>query len=197
MSKVITYFQNKFQKNPELRTGVLGNQATQSASNLTKEEIADYRQWRNSPHCYRTGAWLRDQYDVHQRQPFCTDEGIDFISTSTSKSFRIHPALTKFSDKNMMHFYHMIAEKMEQLGYVRGINEKRKFNSPYWVETLQRQHFHSVYESDNAILRGFSEVQVRVMFKNKGFCYLELEAIASEFPHAATDFSTLLDALVE
>ena len=110
---------------------------------------------------------------------------------------QMNAALTKFSDKNMLHFYHMIAEKMEQLGYVKTVNEKRKFNSPYWVETLERQHFQSVYNVENPILQGFGEVQVRVMFKNSGFCYLEMEAFTADLPHAAVDFSSLLDILMD
>jgi hypothetical protein len=197
MSTFLNNLGDKFRRNPRLKEGVLGSHATKSAVVRTKEEIADYRQWRSSSHCFRTGMWLRDQYDVHQRQPFCTDEGVDFINTSNSKSFRIHPALTKFSDKSMLHFAQLIAEKMEQFGYVMTLNDKCKFNGPYWIETLQRQHFQSVSASEDPILRGFQEIQIRLMFKGSGFCFLEMEAITSDMPHASVDFSALLDLLID
>ena len=100
MADIFLHFKNKFARNPEL---IANEPLVHQSLERTNEEITDYEQWKASNVRLAMVHWLRDQFMTQQCAPEHTHDGIDFIATATTKGFRLHPALTRFSDNNVRH----------------------------------------------------------------------------------------------
>lgn len=190
----ISYFKSKLERNPEL-TRVIEPDEEQCLER-SHEEIASYNAWHKSRKRYEMQQWLREQFDIFSFKPHIETEAIDFKKNSTFKGFRIHSALSPFSDNQMLFFFDFLAERLQEMDYMKIQADKRKYTRPYWVETVHRQILRSNVSKRFKNI-SFEEIKIHILFKNKGLCYLQLDAIISEseLPHSSHDFGDLIYSL--
>lgn len=188
----ISYFKSRLQRNPELSRSIEPDEVQRLERN--QEEIISYNAWRDSRKRYEMQQWLREQFDILLRKPQSKSEAIDFIKKPIAKGFRIHPALSHFSDTHVLFFFDFLAQRLQEMGYISTIADKRRFNRPYWEETIQRH----ILKGNNRNY-SFEEIKIHTLFKDKGLCYLQLEATIpnNDNPRSSHDFSDLVHALTQ
>ncbi len=186
----ISYFKGRLQRNPELTRIVEPDEVQCLERN--QDEIKSYNAWHNSRKRCEMQQWLREQFDLLLRKPQQKGQAIDFIKKPNTKGFRIHPALSHFSDTHVLFLFDFLAQRLQEMGYVSNIADKRKFSRPYWEETIQRHVLKGTANHNT-----FQEIKIHTLFKDKGFCYLQLEAVVpnNDLPRSSHDFSDLIHAL--
>ncbi|MEO0042536.1 MAG: hypothetical protein RL329_1984, partial [Bacteroidota bacterium] len=147
MANIITYFNQKFEKNPNLPAVSESFEAFTIDKKIDIEQTHEekvkesekYELWKRGATKQAVTTWLYEQFQKHARTPKQTHEGIDFKRTGISKGFRIHPALTTFSDKTALHFWTYMAECLMRSGYRTAQSDSRLYNRDnYWMETVHR-----------------------------------------------------------
>lgn len=106
----------------------------------SEEEKADYEHWKRTLVRRRLTGWLTDQYAIYQVLPKDIDEALDFLDTPSSKGFVIHFSQTRYSLRDVTHFFDYLKEQVRQLGYRSQISDSRTYHRSDWVETVQRHY---------------------------------------------------------
>ncbi|MBK8879470.1 MAG: hypothetical protein IPN74_13255 [Haliscomenobacter sp.] len=104
------------------------------------EERQDYAQWKETLVCRRLKDWLHDQYTAFLLSGSCPDESIDFLDTPSSKGFVIHFYKTRYSNRDVAHFFDYLKERVLALEYKSQISDIRSYERPNWAETVQRHY---------------------------------------------------------
>lgn len=106
----------------------------------SEEEKADYDHWKNTLVRRRLTDWLIDQYAIYQVLPEDIDEALDFLDTPSSKGFVIHFNKTRYSVRDVTHFFDYLKERVRVLNYRTQISDTRTYHRADWVETIQRHY---------------------------------------------------------
>lgn len=106
----------------------------------SEEEKADYDHWKNTLVRRRLTDWLIDQYAIYQVLPEDIDEALDFLDTPSSKGFVIHFNKTRYSVRDVTHFFDYLKERVRVLNYRTQISDTRTYHRADWVETVQRHY---------------------------------------------------------
>jgi hypothetical protein len=208
MANIITYFNQKFEKNPNLpavsesfEALIIDNNCEQTHEEKVKaseKDRAAYELWKRSATKQAVTEWLYEQFQKHSRTPKQTHEGIDFKRTGISKGFRMHPALTTFSDKTTLHFWTYMAECLMNAGYRTAISDTRLYNRDnYWMETVHRHVLRPANEADWQETH-FAEIRMEALLKDGHLCYIELHATipVSEVPRSSCDFADMMETFL-
>ncbi len=192
MVDIILHFQKKFAQQPELREEC--KPAVQSSFTLTHIEEADYTLWSLTNQSDKMAEWLREQVLIANSSPFKTHAGIDFYQYGASKGFRLHPALTKFSDSHCKHFFIFMKERFLQAGYKVQTADKRLFKRGYFDETICR----FVLKPGSPENTNLPLITLEMVSKNNHLALLHLitTAAGGEIPHATNNFSDLLERVL-
>lgn len=191
MADIFLHFKNKFNRNPEL---IATEPLVQQSLERTNEEITHYEQWKNSSTQLTMVNWLREQLMTYQSSPNNTHDGIDFFVTSASKGFRMHPALTRFSDNAVKHLFDYLKERTVQEGYRISLSDTRIFGRGYWNETIHRHILKPLAEQNNE----FAQISIEMMLKDDKLVSLKIDARIpnTDLPRPSDDFSELMQALL-
>jgi hypothetical protein len=192
MADIFLHFRNKFARNPEL-ISTTEPLATQSLER-TQDEITDYEQWKNATGCTVMLNWLREQFMAHQCSPSKTHDGIDFFSTATSKGFRMHPALTRFSELYIRHLFNYLKDRACQEHYKVSLSDTRIFGRVYWNETIHRHILKPLTEGGIE----FAQLTVTLTLKDDKLVHLGMEVFIpnTDLPRPSDDFAELMQALL-
>jgi hypothetical protein len=191
MADIFLHFRNKFNRNPEL---IATEPTVQQSLELTEQEITDYEQWKNCNAHIAMINWLRDQLMAYSSTYGDTHDGIDFFVSSTSKGFRLHPALTRFSDTSIRHLFNYIKEQLERLDYRITLSDTRVFGRGYWNEMIHRHIAKPCTEGGIE----FAQVTVEMMLKDDKLVSLKIDASIpnTDMPRTTDDFSDLMQAIL-
>ncbi len=191
MADIFLHFRNKFDRNPEL---IATEPMVQQSLELSDEEVTDYEQWKDSNIQRTMINWLRDQFMVHQNSGGNTHDGIDFFATNQSKGFRMHPALTRFSDVSVRHLFNYLKERLIQENYRSTLSDTRIFGRGYWNETIHRHTVKSRSENEGE----FAAVQVELTLKDNKLVSLKMVANIpnTDLPRSSDDFAEMMQALL-
>ena len=137
---------------------------------------------------------MREQVLVANSLPSKTHEGIDFYGYGDSKGFRLHPALTRFSDITCRHFFVFIKERFLEQGYKIQTADKRLFKRGYFDETICRFILKPISEE----ISDLQQIKIELISKNNHLALLHLDTLASagEMPHSTNLFSDLLERVL-
>ena len=191
MADIFLHFRNKFQRNPEL---IATEPLVQQSLERTTDEVTDYEQWKNSTTQVAITTWLRDQFMAYQCSPYNTHDGIDFLASSTSKGFRIHPALTRFADNSVRHFFDYLKEIIVKDNYRVSLSDTRIFGRGYWNETIHRHVLKPLTEHGDE----FSQITIELVLKDDKLVNLRMDTRIpnTDLPRPSDDFSEWMQALL-
>ena len=190
MADIFLHFKNKFARNPEL---IANEPLVHQSLERTNEEITDYEQWKDSNVQLAMVNWLKDQFMTQQCAPEHTHDGIDFVATATTKGFRLHPALTRFSDNNVRHLFNYLKEQLTRSGY-SSLSDTRVFGRGYWNETIHRHTLKP--QAEDGI--EFAQVTLELILKDDKMVNLSMKAVIpnTDLPRPSEDFADLMQFLL-
>lgn len=163
-------------------------------------EIKDYTFWKNTLVRRRLIDWLNDQYAIYLHQPENIDEALDFLNTPSSKGFVIHFHRTRYSRRDVTHFFDYLKERVLGLNYRIQISDTRTYNRPMWVETVQRHYLKPKpnFERKGKINQQFGNVTIEFELRNDVAHYLKFQATSYkdyQFDDAR-DFKELMQLVI-
>ena len=191
MADIFLHFRNKFNRNPEL---IATEPLVQQSLERTNDEITDYEQWKDSTAQVTMINWLREQFMTHQGSPNNTHDGIDFFVTGSSKGFRIHPALTRFSDNSVKHLFNYLKERILKENYRISLSDTRIFGRGYWNETIHRHIVKPLTEQGEE----FAQISIELVLKDDKLVNLRMDARIpnTDLPRPSDDFAEMMQALL-
>lgn len=199
MANIFTHFQATLINNPELAE--TSKPHTRKSLERTERETRDYEKWKNSPSVAKMLFYLSEECQKHQTNPRKTHDGIDFYNAPSARGFRMHPALTRFSDANVKYFFDFLKERLISLDYCAISSDTSVFKrGDYWVETIHKH----VLKARNAsgtyaenLVGDFGQITIELLLKDDKLCSLRLEATIpdSDLPRPTDDFANLIQLL--
>jgi hypothetical protein len=191
MADIFLHFRNKFARNPELAST---EPMVEQTLERTNDEVTDYEQWKDSTGCVVMLNWMREQFMAHQCSPNNTHDGIDFFSNGSSKGFRMHPALTRFSDTSVRHLFNYVKDKLVGQDYKLTLSDTRIFGRGYWNETIHRHQLKPLTEGGME----FAQVTIELVLKDDKLVNLRMDAFIpnTDLPRPSDDFAELVQALL-
>ncbi len=132
------------------------------------EERSDFLHWKQTIVRRRLQDWLFDQYAVFQALPYEIDESLDFLSTPSSKGFAIHFIKTRYSRRDVQHFFDFLKERVLDQNYKVQISDRRTYNRPDWVETIERHYLkpRQTQREETKFRQGFGNVTIENVQRN-------------------------------
>jgi len=168
----------------------------------SEEEKADYVQWKKTAASRRLLDWLNDQYIQFKRQTNNIDEAIDFLNTPSSKGFVVHFYQTRYSPREIIHFFDFLKEKVLTLNYSSYVSDSRTYNRPKWVETVQRHYLKPKILRQAAEQKKtdqqFGNITIELLLRNDKIYQLKFRATTYQ-DHKfmkAKDFPELMQSLM-
>ncbi len=198
MANIFTQFQASILSKPELATT---KPLTRKPLVKTEKETKEYDKWKNTPKLSQMLYYLTEECQKHQSSPRKTHDGIDFYSGLSARGFRLHPALTRFSDDHVKFLFAFLKERLIALDYQPVVSDTSVLKrGDYWVETIHRH----VLKSPNAkgcygenVVGDFGQITIELLLKDDRLCSLRFEAVIpdSDLPRATDDFANLIQLL--
>lgn len=165
------------------------------------EEKADYDQWKSTLVCRRLKDWLNDQYAIFQVLPEDIDEALDFLNTPSSKGFVIHFNKTRYSKREVVHFFDYLKEQVLALSYKTQVSDLRTYQRPAWVETVQRHYLKPRSGQDEAgkFKQRFGNVLIELVLRDEQVHHLRFRATAynDHLYQDAEEFKSLMMGILE
>ena len=167
----------------------------------TEKETHEYDKWKNTPTLAKMLFYLSEECQKHATNPKKTHDGIDFFSTSSARGFRMHPALTRFSDAHIKHLFDFLKERLVALNYQAVTSDTSIFKrGDYWVETLHRHVLKTSNMTDgysDNLVGDFGQITIEMLLKDDRLCTLRFEATVpnTDLPRATDDFANLIQLL--
>jgi hypothetical protein len=199
MANIFTHFQASLINNPELAE--TSKPQTRKSLERTEKETRDYEKWKNTPTVAKMLFYLSEECQKHQTNPRKTHDGIDFYNAPSARGFRMHPALTRFSDSNVKLFFDFLKERLIALDYRAVSSDTLVFKrGDYWVETIHKH----VLKAPNTnggyaenLVGDFDQITIELLLKDDKLCSLRLEATIpdSDLPRPTDDFAKLIQLL--
>jgi hypothetical protein len=200
MDKLWSYFKKMFQ------------QAEQSSPSQplihemierTEEEKQDYAFWKETLVLRRLLDWLSNQYAISRVDLDKVDEAIDFLDTPSSKGFVVHFGETRYSLRDVTHFFDYLKEQVLSLHYRTQISDLRTYERTNWVETIQRHYLKPgpsirQQQEDGKFTQKFGNVMIELELRNDRVHNLRFRATVykdSLFKEPA-EFKELMQQLV-
>lgn len=137
MSDFWDYVKNLFKKAEESSPS---NPVVHELIKRSAEEYADYEEWKNSLIRRRLTDWLGNQFTNYQLEQESGDEVLDFLNTPSAKGFVIYFFKTRYTEREVNHFFDFLKEQVQQMNYRIQISDTRTYNRNKWVERLDRHY---------------------------------------------------------
>ena len=198
MANIFTHFQATILSKPELAAA--SKPHTRKPLVRTEKETKDYENWKDTPKMTKMLCYLSVESQKRQNCPNKTHDGIDFYNNSSARGFRLHPALTSFSDAHVKNLFIFLKERLVALDYQAVSSDTSVFKrGDYWVETIHR-HVLKAPNSDGFFTEsvcGFEEITIEMLLKDNRLCSLHLEAKIpnTDLPRPTDDFANLIQLL--
>lgn len=199
MAGIWQYLRNLFREAAESSPS---NPAIHTVITRSETEKDDYDRWEDSLIKRRLVDWLSDQYAVYRVAAEDIDEGIDFLNTPSSKGFVIHFYKTRYTAVEVKHLFDYLKNQMrQQLNYKLQLSDRRTYNRPDWVETVERYYlkprpeFVAGQKTDQA----YGNVTIELLFRDDQVHQLKLQATSyhdHQYQEAA-DFHDLMQAILK
>jgi hypothetical protein len=195
MADIFTHFRAKLKDNPTLSN--ISKPQTQKSIRRNEQEIRDFDKWKASTRQTSMLTWLREQLMTYQSAPTKTHDGIDFTATTSSKGFRLHPALTRFPDAAVVHLFDYLKEQLMAFDYKVTTSDSRLFKRDYWDETIQR-YILKPLNAQNTEGSLFSEITIELILKDNHLCQLRMSAYIpnTDMPRQTSDFADLMQLIL-
>lgn len=144
----------------------------------TETEISDFSHWKETVVRRRLQDWLFDQYAVFQAFPNDIDETLDFLSTPSTKGFAIHFFMTRYSQRDVQHYFDFLKEKVLDQGYRVQVSDRRTYNRPDWVETVERHYLkpRQAKLTDSKLRQAFGNVTIEYVSRDEASYQLRFKA---------------------
>jgi hypothetical protein len=144
----------------------------------SEEEKTDYEYWKNTLVCRRLKNWLNEQYVLFQVEPQRIDEAIDFLDTPSSQGFVVHFSKTRYSRRDVVHFFDYLKEQVLQINYRTQISDARSYERPQWVESVQRHYLkpRPAQTEGGLFDQQFGNVMIELTFRNDHIHNLKFRA---------------------
>ncbi len=199
MANIFTHFQATILSQPELAE--TSKPLMRKSLERTNKEISEYDKWKNTSKLPLMLLYLQEECQKHLSCPLKTHDGIDFYGTATARGFRMHPALTRFSDAHVKFLFDFLKERLISLDYQAVKSDTSIFKrGDYWVETVHRHVLQAPNSkgcyADN-LVGGFGQITIEMLLKDDRLCALRLEATVpdSDLPRPTDDFAQLIQLL--
>lgn len=169
MDNIWDYFKNLFHKAEQSSPS---QPLIHEMISRTLEEQEDYQHWKNTMVCRRLMDWLNSQYAIYRVAPRDIDEAVDFLDTPSSKGFVIHFNKTRYSKRDVTHFFDFLKEQVLALDYRSQISDLRTYNRPSWVETVERHYLkpspriRTEPEKDGRFLQKYGNIMIEMELRN-------------------------------
>jgi len=137
MSDIWEYFKNLFR---QAESSSPSQPLIHEMIERSEEQLEDYAFWKSTMVSRRLLDWLHDQYAVFSVAPDDIDEALDFLDTPSSKGFVIHFYKTRYSPRDVRHFFDYLKEQVLGLDYRTQISDLRTYQRPEWIETVERHY---------------------------------------------------------
>jgi hypothetical protein len=190
MAQFLTQFKATVSRNPQL---IADKPTAYKTLVRTEREAADYHKWRESTAFFKMCNWLREEIQKSVATPRNTHEAIDFYKSPNTSGFRLHPALSPFSDAAVTYFFDFLKNRLTQLDY-QAKSETLIFERDYWQEKVHRHTLRTL----NTEGGHFAEIRVELLLKDNRLCQLRMDANVpnTDLPHSTDDFERLFEALL-
>lgn len=144
----------------------------------SEDERKDFNFWKSTLVRKRLVDWLIDQYAIYQVQPDHIDEALDFLNTPSSKGFVIHFYRTRYSLRDITHFFDYLKQQVLKLNYRNQISDIRTYNRSNWVETVQRHYLkpRPNFERKGKINQQFGNITIEFHLRDDQPHYLKFQA---------------------
>lgn len=170
----------------------------------TDKEKEDYQQWKQTLVLRRLMDWLKDQFAIYQINPESIDEGLDFLNTPSSKGFVVHFNKTRYSKRDVTHFFDFLKEKVLHQGYRTQISDTRSYNRANWAETVQRHYlkpgptFNNSLKENGKFNQKYGNVMIELELRNDKVHNLRFRATSYQdrIFEKADDFKGLMQQLM-
>lgn len=169
MDNIWNYFKNLFNKAEESSPS---QPLIHEMIQRSETERADYQRWKNTLVCRRLLDWLNDQYAIYRVAPEDIGEALDFLDTPSSKGFVIHFHKTRYSKRDVTHFFDFLKEQVLALEYRPQISDLRTYNRNNWVETVERHYLkpgptlRKQQEGDGRFLQKFGNIMIELELRD-------------------------------
>ncbi len=131
------------------------------------EEKEDYEQWKTGLVARRWRDWLADQYAVYRVSPDDIDEALDFLDTPSSKGFVVHLHKTGYTARESIFFLDYLKEQVLTLNYRTQISDRRTYNRPSWVETVERHYVKPrSNQTEGKFDQQYGNIMIELEFRN-------------------------------
>jgi hypothetical protein len=198
MANIFTHFQASILSKPELAET---KPLTRKPLVKTEKENKEYDKWKNTSKLAQMLCYLSEECQKHQSSPRKTHDGIDFYAGLSARGFRLHPALTRFSDDHVKFLFAFLKERLVALDYQAVSSDTSVFKrGDYWVETIHRH----ILKSPNArgcygenLAGDFGQITIELLLKDDRLCSLRFEATIpdTDLPRPTDDFANLIQLL--
>lgn len=199
MANIFTHFQATVLSNPELSETC--KPLTRKPLVKTEKESQEYDKWKNTPKLSQMLSYLNDECQKHQSSADKTHDGIDFYANSSARGFRLHPALTRFSDSHVKYLFDFLKERLTALDYQAVSSDTSVFKrGDYWTETIHKHILKSPNSRENYcenLAGGFGQITIELLLKDNRLCALRFEATVpdTDLPRPTDDFANLIQLL--
>ncbi|MEM7105609.1 MAG: hypothetical protein AAF502_20900 [Bacteroidota bacterium] len=175
MSDLWSYFKNLFKSaekssptNPFIHELIERNDA----------EIADYNKWKEGLDKRRIIDWVNNEYVVFMTQPDDVDTDLDFLNTPMSKGFVLHFRKERHAERDFIHLFDYLKEKVLSLGYRSYMSDTRTYNRGQKVETVQRHYLKPAFskKGDQKLDQRFGNITVELLQVNNIVINLKFSA---------------------
>lgn len=144
----------------------------------TDDQKKDYEFWKSTLVCKRLLNWLNEQYVLFRTGSETPDRSIDFLDTPSSKGFVIFFGETRYSDRDILHFFDLLKEQVLRLNYRTQISDIRSYERPQWVETAQRHYLKPRFgqNEDGKFVQQYGNIAIELISRNDRMHHLKFSA---------------------
>ncbi len=167
----------------------------------TESEKMDFENWKETLAKDRLLNWIREEHINYTVDPKSTDAAIDFLNTPSTKGFVIHFYKTRYPQREVVHLFDFLKEKIINTGYKTYLSDTRTYNKKDWVEKLDRHYLKPPLNKHNpkieAFKQRFGNITIELLFRNDKIYLLKFSATAynDRDYEEAEDFNGLMKIL--
>lgn len=166
----------------------------------SEEEKQDFAHWKETLVFRRLRVWLQEQYVLFLHQPEQLAETVEFLHTPSSKGFAVFFHKTRYTAREITHFFDFLKERVLDQEYRVQVSDVRSYERPNWVETVQRHYLKPRPQMNEAgkLRQRFGNITIEFILRNDQPYQLRFRATIykDHLFQEAEDFKYLFTALL-